>query len=247
VTTSVDSWCYVFGIVPAGAAVPPPAESGLAAQLRLIEADDLAAVVGTPPGDRSLGRAADLLEHDRVLAEIVAAGTPVLPMRFGAILSDETAVVEELLAAHHDDFTAGLDSLRGRVQYTVKVRYEQDTVLREVLAAHPEIERLRTPGHGEDQVAFDRRLRLGELVVHAIEQLRPADATAVLDAINGAVDVHVREPSTPEDVLDAAFLIDRTGADAFERAVEKVGKRHSGRLRIRLVGPSPAYDFVGSA
>jgi len=138
-----------------------------------------------------------------------------------------------------------LEALRGRVQYTVRVRYEQDAVLREVLAASPEIEQLRTPDD-VDGGSFDRRLRLGELVVKALEQLRPADAEAVLQQLGDTVDVRVRQTSSPDDVLDVAFLVDSTESADFERRVEAVGRDHHDRLRIRLIGPSPAYDFVGS-
>jgi hypothetical protein len=246
VTVSVDSWCYVFGIVPEGAAVPKTDEGGPASRLRLVTAGQLAALVGSPPDDRPLGRAADLLAHDRVLADVVASGTPVLPMRFGAVMTDEAAVAQELLEANYDHFAEVLERVRDRVQYTVAVRYEQDTVLRQVLAEHPEIARLReVDGQAETRAAFDRRLRLGELVVKALEQLRPADASAVLDELDGEADVSLRQPASPDDVLDAAFLVETARATDFENRVEEVARRHAGRLRIRLVGPSPAYDFVG--
>ncbi len=244
-TTSVDSCCYVFGIVPAGASVPAPDDAGPAAGLRLVEVGDVAALVGSTPADRALGRAADLLAHDRVLAEVVAAGTPVLPMRFGAVVTDEGAVEHELLGAHHDHFVEVLDRLRGRVQYTVNVRYEQDTVLRQVLEEHPEIARLRdADSRSESRAAFDRRLRLGELVVRALERLRPTDVAAVLQDLGDDLDFRARHPSSPDEVLDAAFLVETARAEEFEDRVEDLARRHAGRLRVRLVGPSPAYDFV---
>jgi Gas vesicle synthesis protein GvpL/GvpF len=243
VTTSVDSWCYVFGIVPADAPLPPSDQTGPATQLRLVTSGKLAAIVGTPPADRPLGRAADLVAHDRVLAAAVAAGTPVLPMRFGAVLSDESAVVEELLAANEERFRADLERVRGRVQYTVKVRYEQDAVLRDVIARSPEVAQLRASGDG----GFDRQLQLGELVVRALEELRPADAAAVLDALDGLGEVRTDETPSPEEVLNAAFLVSAESAAEFEHRVEAVGRRHADRLRIRLVGPSPAYNFVGGS
>lgn len=246
-TTSVESLCYVFGIVEAGASAPPPADTGLASQLRLVEGDGVAAVVGTLPDDRPLGKAADLLAHDRVLADLVAAGTPVLPMRFGAVMTDEAAVVEELLGGHREDFLAELESIRGRVQYTVTLRYEQDVVLRELLSEHPEIAQLRTAGDTDGAGSFDRRLRLGELVVRALEQRRPAQAPTLLEEIGSVADVRVHQSTSPEVVLTAALLIDSSRAADFERRLEEMGKRHHGRLRIRLVGPSPAYDFVRSA
>jgi len=245
VTTAVDSWCYVFGVVPAGSRLSPPG-AGLSQRLRLVESGELAAVVSTPPADRSLGRAADLIEHDRVLADLVAGGTPVLPMRFGAVLSDDQAVVEELLGAHAAEFRAALDAVRDRVQYTVKARYVEDVVLREVLAENPEIERLRRAGFADDDATFERRLGLGELIVRALEQRRPADADTLLDELGAVGEVSYRELANPEEVLDAAFLIERSEAGAFERRVGAIARKHGERLEIRLVGPSPAYDFVGS-
>jgi hypothetical protein len=244
-TTSVDSWCYVFGIVPAGAPVPDADSRGPAVDLRLVEVGEVAALVGSAPADRGLGRAADLLAHDRVLADLLASGTPVLPMRFGAVVADELAVQQELLEANHDHFVEVLHALRGRVQYSVHARYEQDAVLRQVLDEHPEIARLRDADtRSESPAAYRRRLRLGELVVRALERMRPTDAAAVLEELGVDRDYRARQPSAPDEVLDAAFLIDRERAAEFEDQVEQVGRRHAGRLRIRLLGPSPAYDFV---
>jgi hypothetical protein len=238
---------YVFGVVPGDAEAPAPEESGLGADLRLVRHGDLAALVGSVPVDRSLGRAADLRAHDRVLAGVVAAGIPVLPMRFGAVMTDDEAVADELLAPHSDEFLAGLAAVSGHVQYTVRVTYEQDAVLREILAAHPEIEALRSGPGAQDPATMRRQVRLGELVVRVLEELRPTDAAAVLDDLHGAADVRVRTPGSPDDVLDAAFLVPAESADAFENRVEDAGRRRAERLRFRLVGPSPAYDFVGSA
>jgi len=240
-TTAVGLGCYVFAIVPAGTAVPPADADGPAAGLMLVEAGELAAVVGRVPTDRPLGRAADLRAHDRVVADLVAAGEAVLPMRFGAVLAGEDAVVDELLLPHRDEFVEALATLRGRVQYTVRVVYEQDAVLRQLLASRPDIRRLRESG-SHDAAG---QLRLGELVVHALEELRPADASAILSELIGTVDVHVRQPSTPEEVLHAAFLVDVSHAPAFERRVEQAAAQRGGRVRFRLVGPSAAYDFVG--
>ena len=114
-------------------------------------------------------------------------------------------------------------------------------MLRQLLASRPDIRRLRESG-SHDAAG---QLRLGELVVHALEELRPADASAILSELIGTVDVHVRQPSTPEEVLHAAFLVDVSHAPAFERRVEQAAAQRGVRVRFRLVGPSAAYDFVG--
>lgn len=246
-TTSVEALCYVFGIVAAGQHLPSVEQNGPAEALRLIEADDLAAVVGTPPDDRPLGRAVDLLAHDRVLGAFVNAGTTVLPMRFGAVLADETAVVEDILAARRDELLAELARIEGRVQFTLGVRYEQDVALREVLSAHPEIAGLRSQEQEAGPESFDRRIRLGEMVVRALDEMRSRDVELILGEVGDVVDLHVHEPASPEDVLNAAVLVERDRTASFERGVETIARHHHPRMRIRLTGPSPAYDFVGDS
>src|SRR3954468_10209318 len=164
-TTAVNVGCYVFAVVPAGTPVPQSDAAGLAAGLKLVEADGLAAVVGSVPTDRPLGRAADLRAHDRVVAELVGAGSAVLPMRFGAVVVDEAGVVDELLVPHRAEFEEALATLKGRVQYTVRVEYDESTVLRQLLASRPDIRRLREASAHDSA----RQLQLGELVVHALE------------------------------------------------------------------------------
>jgi Gas vesicle synthesis protein GvpL/GvpF len=243
VTTAVSTGCYVFGIVPAGSPLPDSDAEGLASGLALVESGDMAALVGHVPTDRPLGRAADLRAHDRVVADVVTSGTPILPMRFGAVVADEDAVRDELLVPHRAEFEDALGTLAGRVQYTVRAEYEQETVLRQLLSSRPDIRALRDRANSDPSA----QIRLGELVVHALEQLRPADASAILSELIGTVDLHVREPSNPEEVLHAAFLVDVSRAPDFERRVEKAAAQRAGRLRFRLVGPSAAYDFVGDA
>jgi len=240
-TAAVGLGCYVFAIVPAGTPVPEPDPDGPARGLAVVEAGELAAVVGQVPTDRPLGRAADLRAHDRVIAELVHSGVAVLPMRFGAVMADVDAVIEELLRPNGAEFAEALATLQGRVQYTVRAEYEQDSVLRQLLAARPDIRRLRE-SVGPDSAG---QVHLGQVIVQALEELRPADAASILAELIGTVDVHLHEPSAPEEVLHAAFLVDVSHAPAFERRVEKAAAQRAGRLRMRLVGPTAAYDFVG--
>jgi len=237
-TTTLDSACYVFGIVPADASVPDHDGLGLASGLRLITDGDLAALVGDLPQGRTLGRASDLLAHDEVVARLVAARTPVLPMRFGAVLRDDEAVASELLRAHRDEFLDELDRVRDRVQYTIRVRYREPVVLREILAAHPELERLR----GAE--SFEARLRLGELIVAGLAQRRPHDASILLADIGLFEEISIGEPVEPDDVLTAACLVRHDDAGRFERRVAALASRHAERMSVKLLGPSAAYDFV---
>src|SRR4051794_29101904 len=101
---------YVYGIVRAGASLEAigDAEDGLP-QLRLVEAGDLAALVSDGPeqATREL-----VLGHGRVL-EAALESSPVVPLRFGFMVTDEDAVREEILEAHHDELAQLLERFEG--------------------------------------------------------------------------------------------------------------------------------------
>jgi hypothetical protein len=134
----------------------------------------------------------------------------------------------------------------GLVQFTLKGRYDQDPVLREIAEADEEIMALRERVRDlpEDASYYDR-IRLGELVVAAMEQRRENDGRQVLDQLAPmATDISTRELGEPDEVVNAAFLVARDHAKQFDDAVEEVGRGLAGRMRFRLIGPLAPYDFV---
>lgn len=247
VTAEPSAARYVYGVVRADAALPA-ALSGLgpSGEVTTVRHGELRALVGEVPPDRPLGRRDDLLAHHRVLDD-VASTTTVLPMRFGAVLADEAAAADELLAPHQERFLAELTELAGRSQFTVRGRYEQDAVLREILDEQPWIRELREAVHElPEDAGYRERMRLGEVVVQAMQRKRQADAELVLGALDPhAAAVVVRDPGDPDDVLDAAFLVERDRVSDFDSAVESAGRTLAGRVRLRLLGPAAPYDFVG--
>ena len=86
---------YVYGMVPGdvelNSGVPgvgdPPGE------IRLVRAGDLAALVSEVDITRPLGTPEDLQAHEEILDSVVTE-TPVLPLRFGAVLTTEDAVAK---------------------------------------------------------------------------------------------------------------------------------------------------------
>jgi hypothetical protein len=233
--------CYVFAVVDGDLpddAVRP--DAGIAQDLRLLRAGPLAAVVGTLAPGQALGRAADLRAHDRVVAALVASGVTVLPLRFGAVVADADTVVTDLLTGHAAELIAGLDRVRGCVQFTITATYELDVVLGRLMDERPDLVTLR-----ERAASVSDQVRLGEQVVAALAQSRTADAPPLLERLAAvATALRSADPATPETVLQAAALVRSERADRFVSAVQGCGRRYRDRLRIRLVGPVAPYDFV---
>jgi hypothetical protein len=159
---------------------------------------------------------------------------------------EEDAVVDELLQPNEDRFVTLLDDLENRVQFTLTGRYEQDAVLREVLIGDPEIADLREKVRTlpEDASYYDR-VRLGELVVRALEDRRDAEAADIVERLAPFAVATASNPlGAPEEVINAAFLVERARQEEFEAAVEAAGEALVGRIRLRLLGPIAPYDFV---
>jgi hypothetical protein len=236
---------YVYGLVGADTKLPDDLTGlGPSGRVSTIAHGQVAAIVSDVPTDRPLGTRDDLLAHEAVV-DTVAATAAVLPMRFPAVV-EEKGVVEELLAPHHDHFVEVLGELEGRVQFTLKGRYEQDVVLQEVVEGDPEIRALQEKVRElpEDASYYDR-VRLGELVVGALQERRDDEAAQMLRRLEPfAVQVVANQPGQPDDVVNAAFLVERERVQEFEDAVEDLGRDLAGRARLRLLGPLAPYDFV---
>jgi hypothetical protein len=229
----------VYGIVPADRV--PAGSSG--DHVDTVVHGPLAAVVAAASADRPLG-ADELRMHDAVVAGFVERGVPILPMRFGSAVADVDTVIDEILAAKADSLVAALEELSGRRQYTLQVRYEQDGVLRRVLARDPRIEAARVAASGPRASGSDR-IRLGQLVAAAIERRRGSDARVIADALAPWAERQTTTVASDSwGVASIACLVDVEREDAFVEAAEALAEQHAEFVRLRLLGPLAPYDFV---
>ncbi|MEV5409914.1 GvpL/GvpF family gas vesicle protein [Thermopolyspora sp. NPDC052614] len=236
---------YLYGIVPSDVEVAENTHGvGEPGVVTLIRHGDVAALVSDLHLVRPLGRPEDLLAHERLL-DATAAEVPVLPIRFGAVLTGPEAV-SDLLAAHHDEFARALGELEGRVQYVVKGRYVEQAVLREVLDEHPEIAELREQIEGRPEaVTRQTRIQIGEIVGRAIEARREADTQALAAALAPVcVLISPREPTHDQDAAHLAVLVDAARTGELEEILDGFAEHWTDRVRLRLLGPMASYDFV---
>ncbi|MGP3923349.1 GvpL/GvpF family gas vesicle protein [Streptomyces sp. 8N616] len=244
---------YVYGVVPAselsGQLEKLPAVAEPEAPVQLISQGGIAAVVSEVPTDRPLGTPEDLEAHANVLDTLARIPVAVLPFRFGTVLPDAGAVTDELLGSGHEDFVRALDRLAGRAQLTLRARYVEDTVLREVIEERPDIRELREHLAGlPEEAGYEDRIRLGELVSEAITTKRRRDAAALEEFFEPFVDATKSvEPASAEGVVDSSYLVEDRRREEFEKAAEELARRWYDRIRLRLLGPVAPYDFVDDA
>jgi hypothetical protein len=235
----------VYGVVDAGSGVPDDLAGLDDASLRTIDHGEVAAVVSEFALDRPPGRRRELVGFSKILDQLHAAGA-VVPVRFGTVVPDDEAVVEDLLAPRVAQLVATLQDLVGRSQFTVQASYHEDVVLGEIVAADPQIAELRRLTRDQpEEAAYGERVRLGELVSRALEHKQGYDADELLRRILAHSVAHVVRPTSGLDrLLDVALLVDDDHQDDFEDALEELAEDVHERMRLRLLGPMAAYDFV---
>jgi hypothetical protein len=229
--------------IPEGLEPVPAAEDGN--QLGLVTEGRLAAVVSDVDASRAMGTRRDLMAHEAVL-NAIAQETPVLPMRFGAVVTDDDAVADELLAPHQDYFVRALEQLEGHLEFRLRGDYNQDVVLTRIVEADPRIQQMREKIAGVDEDAsYYDRIRLGEAISQAMDTLRQEDAQACVDALaKFAVATEVKEAGGENGAVHLAFLVRSDGRGDFEQAVDDLGDAWAGRIELRLIGPTAAFDFL---
>jgi gas vesicle protein GvpL/GvpF len=238
---------YVYGIVPADVEIEQDAHGvgDPPSTVKLVWHNDIAALVSEIDLDRPLGRPEDLAAHAGLL-DLVAAEVPVLPLRFGAVLSTVDGVTDELLAVHHDEFRDALAELEGKAEYVVRGRYDEQGILGEILAEQPRLRELREAIHDKpDDATRNERITLGESIGNAINRKRAQDSQMVLDRLGGLdILVNNREPTHELDAVHIACLIETDRQAELEQLVEELAGQWEGRMNLRLLGPLAPYDFV---
>lgn len=237
---------WVYGVVPADAELGELERRGdNLPDVSVVEAGDLAAIVGdVPEGDAKATRD-QALAHARVLEAAVADAT-VVPFRFGVIVPGDDEVASELLDPRRDELKQLMERVEGRVQMTLKVYYDEDVLLREIVDEESEIGELREQLRGGEEAATrDVRVRIGELVNRALEERRQNDSAEILEQLKPVSIAAMTEGLEKEFmVLNAPILIERDRRQELEDAVEGLAQERQKRMKFRLLGPMPAYNFI---
>jgi hypothetical protein len=238
---------YVYGIVPADVE-PEPHAIGVGdppGEVGVVRHGEIAALISTLESDRPLGTPDDLTTHAELL-DGSAAVAPVLPLRFGAVMTDTEAVENELLEANEEEFRSALEQLEGRAQFVVRGRYVENTILRELLDENAEAARLREEIRDKPEDATrNARIALGELINQSIEAKRAEDTRKVVAELEQFEPlVNQRDPTHEEEAVHIAVLVELARQEELEETLRRLGEEWDGRVELNLLGPMAAYDFV---
>jgi len=223
---------YVYALV--GRAPRKLPETGVCGEaLSTVEVGELRAVVGlverAPPIDE-----AALRRHDAVVREVAAEVDSVLPVRFGTLVDEATALAE-LLEAHTGDLADALALVAGREQMTLRVFVDGRAKSHPPVSADPAPEEAEA-GPGARYLARLLRCHRAARSVPEIAALRDALAPLVQAE-------RLESQPRPPLVASVYHLIRRGDAPVYERVVERA-PRLCPDARVTVSGPWPPWAFV---
>jgi len=236
---------YVYGFVRAGALKRFRHEGVGSADATVVEGDGIAAIVSpVRTTDLKLKRR-DLHRHLGVI-ESAFQSTTVIPCAFGTIVESSAELEDGVLVGAREDLLEGFERLDGTVQMNVKATYDEEELLREIVATDPHVLQLRERTRGAGEAAHHDKVRLGEIVAARIDERTERDAARIAEALAAhAVDVSL-EPADRGVALRAAFLVERRSLARFDSAVEAVARAEQPLLRFEAIGPLPPTAFAAS-
>jgi hypothetical protein len=209
---------------------------------------DLAAVVSASPLADYRGLKRDeavryLVVHQQVV-EAVLRDFPVLPVRFGTVLPDETWV-HHLLKQGESLFRTTLERFDGQVQMEAVVLWNLAEVFQEIGREDDIAQLTARMANLSPEKTVTERVAIGQMVKASLERRRaelvdcllpPLQEVALDQAINPAMDDSM--------VANVALLVDEAGRGQLDQRLEMLDKRFEGRLHFRCVGPLPPYSFA---
>jgi hypothetical protein len=96
-----------------------------------------------------------------------------------------------------------------------------------------------------EDASRNSRIALGERVAKAVEAMRDTDTKTVVDELDGlAGQVNPRDPTHEWDAVHVALLAEVERQGELEELLDRLNENADGLMKLRLLGPLAAYDFV---
>lgn len=168
----------------------------------------------------------------------------VLPMAFGTVAADRTAVIR-LLESRQAEFAALLARVAGKVEMGLRVSLCPGRVFRIVLEREPALKAQRDRTlRASRRASRDQLIRTGQMVEAALDRLRADVRGTVAESLQRhAVDIEVLTPRSEDVLADLACLVPRVEAPLFAQWVAEAAADFGEEFIFDYSGPWPPHHF----
>jgi len=195
--------------------------------------------------DRYLASRRNLLSHERVLEEAMQGGyRTVLPLQFGLTVENWQEVRALLIEPYRDQLTALFEKLKGHREVSVKVLWEMEQELQQVLAENEQLKEKRDRLEGQP-LAMDQVIGIGQALEQALQRRQDEIIGEFQQVLNPlAIEVIENDTLTDAMIYNTAYLIPWDDEPKFSQEVEHLDLHFEGRLRIRYNNFTAPFNFA---
>jgi hypothetical protein len=222
-----------FGRIGIG---PEPAE------VQTVNYEGIAAVASEAPLEVYEPTRENVLAHERVNETVMREFT-VIPMSFGTVFKTDADIVE-LLRSAHDAFHDVLKKMKGKVEYGLKVLWDQEKIIEEIEKQDESVRLLRREISSREGSTYFARMQYGRLVDSLLEERSEEIIARIMSGLSEVCAAsRVNKPIGDKMILNAAFLVSRNRESDFDSLVSEIASEHP-HLSFKYTGPWPPYNFV---
>lgn len=194
---------------------------------------------------RYLASRKHLLGHEQVLEAAMKQGDrTLLPLQFGLIIDTWDRVIDDLITPRGEHLKQLFARLQGYREVSVKVLWQVDQELNQLLQEDDRLRRERDRLEGK-LLNMDEVVSIGQAIEQGIEARKDAIKDAFREALNpAAIDVIENEPLTDAMIYNTAYLIPWDTEPAFSLAIDQLDTQFESRLRIRYNNFTAPFNFA---
>jgi len=237
---------YIYGIVAA------ENEDGLDIEgivpeedVKIICHDGIGTIVSPSPVKKYEINRKNTLAHQRVMEKAMET-FHLLPVRFGTIAKSENEIREKVLKKRCREFKENLDYIKDKNEVGLKALWkDKDQVFQEIISENKRIRQLKDRLNSQKGGQHRDRIRLGDMVVKALESKKEKKGKMMLNRFDGLFAEHKRNKLMGDQmILNSVFLVLKTREENFDRAVEELDQEYGERIKIKYIGPVPPCNFI---
>ena len=213
----------------------------------LLNSEKLAVVVSDSPiiEDYPITRE-NTITHQRIIEEVMARHSPVLPVSFGTVAENDRVLREKMLCAKEDELLETLGNIEGKVELNLKAMWlDMPKIFQKVAQENPEISRIKQAMSGKT-LGRDEAIEVGKAVAAAVESRREKIKEEIFGLLKDIVVDHKETPLLGDQMIfNLAFLIPEKKKITFDKIVRNLDEQYADEnAYFKYIGPIPPFNFV---
>jgi hypothetical protein len=221
--------------------------NGLSGQkIRLINWDNLAAVVSDSPIKEYSITRENSTTHLKVIEEVMRLYSPVLPVSFGTVACNNEVILKDMLQSKQIELQQTLGQIEGKVELGLKAIWlDMPKIFQKIVSENPVLEQKRKDLAGKI-LNRDEAITVGKFVANEIEARKELIKKNILSLLYNLIVDYKEIPLLGQEmILNLAFLVPENQQKIFDQIIHNLDNTYEEEnIYFKYVGPVPPFNFV---